>query len=132
MRLGFGEKLYEFDADILTVEEARFIKKNANMGLNEFGEGMRRGDPDVMVAMVAIAMMRAGEQVTWSQFNKLNIAALQVEEDESDRAKVAGAEAAAGGDDGEGGGDAEGGDVEALPTALHAVDSGRAAEASLT
>ena len=84
MRIKMGDEQYEFDAEVLTVEEARYIKKYTGMGLKAFGAGMQDGDPDVLVAMLAIAKMRTGVAVQWHEFDKLNLADLDIVEDEAD------------------------------------------------
>lgn len=74
MQFKIEGRTYEFDESRLTVAEARVIKKHAGLGLAEFGDGIRRGDPDAIVSMLFIAKRRAGEAVRWQDFDEFNLA----------------------------------------------------------
>lgn len=68
---------YDFDESRLTVAEARVIKKHAGFGLAEFGDGLRRGDPDAIVAMLFLVKRRVGEAVRWVDFDDFNLADIE-------------------------------------------------------
>lgn len=72
---------YEFDGNRLLVKEARQLEEHTGMGLREFGDGLQRGKVDAIIFMVYTAKRRAGEAVQWKQFDELNIADLEMEDE---------------------------------------------------
>lgn len=73
MRFKVRDVEYELDDDRLTVAEGRLLKKYTNMGIVEIFDGLKRGDPDSMAAVVFLAKFRRGEQPKWRDLDDINI-----------------------------------------------------------
>lgn len=88
---------YEFDESKMIVAEAREIKKHAGLGLIAFGQGLREGDPDALVALMFLAKRRAGIACRWKDFDNVDLNSIEILPDgltdEDDDAEEAAAEA---------------------------------------
>jgi len=82
VRQGPDEPWYAYDGDTLLVSEARELKKLTGMGLATFANGMKEGDVDAMVFTLYLARRRAGEAVHWRDFDDMNIADMEMKDDE--------------------------------------------------
>lgn len=78
MKFTLEDVEYEFDETRLLVREARELKHYTGMGLKAFGAGLEEGDPDALVGMFYLARRRTGEPVKWSDFDDINLAALDM------------------------------------------------------
>lgn len=85
-RIGADAEWYEFDQNSMTVLEAREIERHTGMGLRSFSLGLQDGKVDSMIGMIYLAQRRAGRVVKWSDFDEVNIAAIEVEADEEEKA----------------------------------------------
>jgi hypothetical protein len=86
MRFKIEGKEYEFDQDRLLVREARELKAQTGMGLRTFSEGLQNGDPDAIVGMLYMSKRRAGEAVKWNDFDELNLAEMEIIDEDADKA----------------------------------------------
>lgn len=84
MKFRVDGESYNFDEDRLLVSEARVIKKQAGMGLTEWSEGLQNGDPDAIVSMIYLAKKRSGEAVRWSDLDDINIAAIEMDDEDAE------------------------------------------------
>lgn len=82
VRQGPDHAWYVYDGDTLLVSEARELKKYTGMGLAAFATGMKEGDVDAMVFVLYLARRRAGEAVQWREFDSMNIADMEMQDDE--------------------------------------------------
>lgn len=73
MRIEVEGEVYDYDDEKMSVAEARVIKKQAGMGVTQWAEALRTGDPDALVALVFLAKTRAGEAPKWSDFDELDL-----------------------------------------------------------
>lgn len=80
VRLGEGD-WYEFEGDRLLVREARELETATGMGLKDFSDGIRRGKVDALVFMLYLAQRRAGMAVRFRDFDEVNIADLQIDDE---------------------------------------------------
>lgn len=87
---------YEFDETKMLVHEARLIKEHAKLGLLGFGQGLREGDPDAIVALLFLAKRRAGIACRWKDFDGVDLNAVDIiadepesEEDDKDKDEAA-------------------------------------------
>lgn len=67
----YGTEYEVPDMEQLTTKELRTIKENTGMGLRPLLRGMAEWDADALVAVVYVAKVRAGEKVSWSDFDDL-------------------------------------------------------------
>lgn len=77
-------KWFEFDQDRLLVKEARMLEELTGMGLQEFGQGLQRGKVDSIVFMIFLSHKREGLPVQWRDFDELDLAALEIEQEETE------------------------------------------------
>jgi len=82
VRLGEGD-WYEFEGDRLLVKEARELETATGMGLKDFSDGIRRGKVDALVFMLYLAQRRSGLAVRFRDFDDMNIADLQIEDEDA-------------------------------------------------
>lgn len=76
---------WEFDENTLFVDEARIIQKHSGYGVNELSQGLQKGWPDALVAMLFLTKRRAGVAVQWKDFDHFNLATIkQIVDDPAD------------------------------------------------
>ena len=73
MQIKVAGEVYDFDDTKLSVKEARTIKELTGLGISQWGEGIRDGDPDALVAMIYLAKKRSGEAVRWRDLDDLDL-----------------------------------------------------------
>lgn len=78
-----GGREYPFPEDI-KLGEARLIKQISGVRTAEIMEAMEAGDPDVLAAMVLIAMRRTGKRVELADLDELNFTAIGFKGDEEE------------------------------------------------
>jgi len=81
VRVGEDGQWYDFEGDRLLVREARDLQELTGMGLQDFSDGIRHGKVDALVFMLYLARRRAGEPVRFREFDDMNIAELEIEDD---------------------------------------------------
>lgn len=82
MRFKYREEIISFDQTVMSVAEARTIKKFTGFGLKPFSEGLQNGDPDSIVAMLYLAYRRSGRAVQWNDFDEWNLNEIEALTDE--------------------------------------------------
>jgi hypothetical protein len=73
MKFSYKSKIYEFDADTLTVAEGREIKNLTGMTLQEWQVALESVDADAMAALVLTAVRREGGTIEWSDLDSMNL-----------------------------------------------------------
>lgn len=87
MKLKIGEEEYAFDVDILTIREAKEIKRQTGgMTFAEFLNGCLQVDPDALQAAAYLAKTRAGIATRFEDLESLVIMQMEVVDDSEDSA----------------------------------------------
>jgi hypothetical protein len=71
-------KLYEFDLDSLTFDEAELLEEHTSLGIDEFQAALSATRVKAVRAMVLIGKRRAGEQVEWADLGGLDLVELSM------------------------------------------------------
>lgn len=75
MKFTWGDTEYDFDTNQLSYTEAKTIKRHTGLTVGQFEQGCRFAvlDPDALVAMLYLAKVRAGEDVSFGDFEDVNL-----------------------------------------------------------
>lgn len=72
MKFRLNGDTYEIpDPDGMSTKELREVKQNAGVGLRGLMQGLQEMDPDCVIAIIYVAKRRAGEKVSWSDFDDI-------------------------------------------------------------
>jgi hypothetical protein len=71
-------KLYQFDDDSFTFDEAELLEEHAGLTLAEFQPALAATKLRAIRAMVLIAKRRAGEQVEWADLGSMDLVELSL------------------------------------------------------
>lgn len=88
VRVGEDGRWYDFEGDRLLVREARELQELTGMGLQDFSDGIRHGKVDALVFMLYLAKRRSGEAVRFREFDDMNIAELEIQDDDGQQPTV--------------------------------------------
>lgn len=69
MRFTVDDTEYDVDLDHLTYDELEFVNTHTDLGLWEFADGLKRGVPKAIKALVLLGKRRAGLQVRWQDLD---------------------------------------------------------------
>lgn len=72
MRFTVEGREYDFDADKLSVGEARLVKQHTGNGVRSWLNGINDYEPDAWLALILIAKKRNGEAVTWNDLQDID------------------------------------------------------------
>lgn len=72
MRFTVEGREYDFDADKLSVGEARLVKQHTDSGVRSWLNGINDYEPDAWLALILIAKKRNGEAVTWNDLQDID------------------------------------------------------------
>lgn len=92
MKFKVEGKLYEFDLDSLTFDEAELLEERAGLSIEEFQAALAATRVKAIRAMVLIGKRRAGEQVEWADLGGLDLLDLSmslIEENDIDITEAA-------------------------------------------
>lgn len=73
VRFDFQEQRYDFEAEQLSVFEARLLKALTGMTAGAFLGGLAGMDGDSIAGMIYLAKRRAGEDIEWSSLDEVDL-----------------------------------------------------------
>lgn len=79
MRFTLNDVVYDIDLDDLTTAEAELVEKHTGLGLWAFGDGITKGHPGAVRAVIYLARRRAGEALRWQDLDNVKIVRIAVE-----------------------------------------------------
>jgi len=90
MDITWNDKVYEFDLDDLTMQQAKVIKERLGLTLLGLEKGLNEGDADALLAVYWLMHAQAGVTVDWgSDFKVIRFANAVGEAIQADNADTA-------------------------------------------